>query len=63
MKLLSWGRNSEQNVYRSKAVGEPPLMLALSVFLAIRNAVESVSDEGYAEGQTLLLFLLWRRGL
>ena len=31
--------NREPTVYRSKAVGEPPLMLALSAFLAIRDAV------------------------
>ena len=30
--------------YRSKAVGEPPLMLALSVFHAIYDAVGSTSD-------------------
>ena len=41
VELLSWGRNQEENLYRSKAVGEPPLMLALSVFFAIRNAIES----------------------
>jgi len=31
--------NREKTIYRSKAVGEPPLMLALSAFLAIRDAV------------------------
>lgn len=31
--------NREDNVYGSKATGEPPLMLALSVFEAIRHAV------------------------
>ena len=33
------GANREETVYRSKAVGEPPLMLALSAFLAIRDAI------------------------
>ena len=33
--------NREKTIYRSKAVGEPPLMLALSAFLAIRDAVAS----------------------
>ena len=33
-------------IYRSKATGEPPLMLALSVFFAIKDAVASVSDNG-----------------
>lgn len=35
--------NPEKTIYRSKAVGEPPLMLSLSVFHAIRDAVASVS--------------------
>jgi xanthine dehydrogenase large subunit len=34
--------NAEDTVYRSKAVGEPPLLLPFSVFLAIRDAVSSV---------------------
>ena len=33
--------NREKTIYRSKAVGEPPLMLALSAFLAIRDAIAS----------------------
>ena len=33
--------NREDSVYRSKAVGEPPLMLALSVWEALRDAVHS----------------------
>lgn len=37
--------NPEKTIYRSKAVGEPPLMLSLSVFHAIRDAVASVSDD------------------
>ena len=31
--------NREKTIHRSKAVGEPPLMLALSAFLAIRDAI------------------------
>ena len=31
--------NREATIYRSKAVGEPPLMLAISVFSAISNAI------------------------
>jgi xanthine dehydrogenase large subunit len=38
--------NSEDTIYRSKAVGEPPLMLAVSVFLAIRDAIASVGGPG-----------------
>jgi len=33
--------NPEDTIYRSKAVGEPPLMLALSAFHAIRDALSS----------------------
>lgn len=33
--------NVEDTIHRSKAVGEPPLMLAFSVFFAIRNAIAS----------------------
>jgi len=35
--------NAEETIYRSKAVGEPPLMLALSVFSAIMDAISSLS--------------------
>ncbi len=31
--------NHENTIHKSKAVGEPPLMLALSVWLAIKNAI------------------------
>ena len=44
VKLLESGRNVEDTIYHSKAVGEPPLMLANSVFLAIKDAVASVCD-------------------
>ncbi|MEX1994845.1 MAG: xanthine dehydrogenase molybdopterin binding subunit [Steroidobacteraceae bacterium] len=37
--LVQWSRNREDSIYRSKAVGEPPLMLAMSVFFAIRDAI------------------------
>ena len=38
------GENKEETIYRSKAVGEPPLMLAISVFSALTDAVASVAD-------------------
>ncbi|TCS14115.1 xanthine dehydrogenase molybdopterin binding subunit [Caulobacter sp. BK020] len=38
------GRNVEETVHRSKAVGEPPLMLALSVLSAVNRAVAAVAD-------------------
>jgi xanthine dehydrogenase large subunit len=34
--------NREDTIYRSKAVGEPPLMLAISVFCAISDAVHAL---------------------
>ncbi|WP_350558342.1 xanthine dehydrogenase molybdopterin binding subunit [Psychrobacter sp. CAL346-MNA-CIBAN-0220] len=37
-------KNEEQTIYNSKAVGEPPLMLAASVWCAINNAVASLGD-------------------
>jgi xanthine dehydrogenase large subunit len=41
MQIDIWepGRNVEATVHRSKAVGEPPLMLAISVFSALTQAV------------------------
>jgi xanthine dehydrogenase large subunit len=39
--LLESTPNSEETIYRSKAVGEPPLMLGISVFHAIRDAIAS----------------------
>ncbi|MBY4895719.1 xanthine dehydrogenase molybdopterin binding subunit [Cupriavidus sp. AU9028] len=36
--------NAEDTIHRSKAVGEPPLLLPFSVFFAIRDAVASVAD-------------------
>ena len=40
--LWAGGVNREETVFRSKAVGEPPLMHGLSVFHALRDAVASV---------------------
>jgi xanthine dehydrogenase large subunit len=37
------GANREATIYRSKAVGEPPLMLAISVFAAIADAIHSLA--------------------
>jgi len=31
--------NRDNTIYRSKAVGEPPLMLGISAFLALSDAV------------------------
>jgi len=38
VQLLAASPNNEDAIYRSKAVGEPPLMLGMSVFHAIRDA-------------------------
>ncbi|SFJ32047.1 xanthine dehydrogenase molybdopterin binding subunit [Celeribacter neptunius] len=35
------GRNREETIYRSKAVGEPPFMLGISAFLALSDACAS----------------------
>ncbi len=35
------GENREETIYRSKAVGEPPLMLGISAWLALSNACAS----------------------
>jgi xanthine dehydrogenase large subunit len=37
--ILDDAPNREPTIFRSKAIGEPPLMLAISVWLAIRDAV------------------------
>jgi xanthine dehydrogenase large subunit len=42
--LWEKGENIRDVAHRSKAVGEPPLMLALSVFHAIYDAIGSTSD-------------------
>ena len=41
--LWSGGENREPTVHRSKAVGEPPLMIAISVHQALSDAVSSIS--------------------
>jgi xanthine dehydrogenase large subunit len=41
LKVALWPEpNREDNVFGSKAVGEPPFMLAISVYEALRHAVE-----------------------
>ena len=44
MELLPDSPNTEATVFRSKAVGEPPLMLATSVWCALRDAIASLAD-------------------
>lgn len=38
------GANVEETIHRSKAVGEPPLLLGFSAFLAIRDAVSAAGN-------------------
>ncbi len=46
--------NDEDTVFRSKAVGEPPFMLAISVWEALRNAVAAArADRGGAATATV----------
>jgi xanthine dehydrogenase large subunit len=47
-RILADTPNPEATVFRSKAVGEPPLMLAISVYLAIRDAVASLAGQRVA---------------
>jgi xanthine dehydrogenase large subunit len=42
--ILDDAPNRAPTIFRSKAVGEPPLMLAISVWLALRDAVASLAD-------------------
>lgn len=43
VEILDDKPNVHETVFRSKAIGEPPLMLAISVWLALRDAVSSLS--------------------
>jgi len=43
--MLFDNENSEDTVYKSKAVGEPPLMLGISAFLALQDAVFAVNPK------------------
>jgi xanthine dehydrogenase large subunit len=45
LKVALWPEpNREDNVHGSKAVGEPPFMLAISVYEALRHAVEQARN-------------------
>jgi xanthine dehydrogenase large subunit len=43
MKIFDRGENVEETIFKSKATGEPPFMLAISAFNAIADAISSVS--------------------
>ena len=42
-KIFKQGPNIKNVVNKSKTTGEPPLMLAMSVFFAIKDAISSIS--------------------
>ncbi len=44
VELLEGHPNSQASLYRSKAVGEPPFMLGISVWSALRDALSSLAD-------------------
>ena len=44
VKLLENADNEEKTIFRSKAVGEPPLLLAISQFLALKEAIKASSE-------------------
>ncbi|MCZ2722735.1 xanthine dehydrogenase molybdopterin binding subunit [Marinomonas sp. 15G1-11] len=47
VKLVESRKNPEATVYHSKAVGEPPFMLGIAAWCALKDAVSSVSDYRY----------------
>ena len=47
--------NREDNVFGSKAVGEPPLMLAISVYEALRDAIANARDDAPGDSQAVRL--------
>ncbi len=48
VELLPDSPNVEATIFHSKAVGEPPLMLAISVWSALRDAVASLAGYKYS---------------
>jgi xanthine dehydrogenase large subunit len=46
VRLLEGEPNGEDTIFRSKAVGEPPLMLAISTLHAIRDAIAGCAELG-----------------
>ncbi|AWK86824.1 xanthine dehydrogenase molybdopterin binding subunit [Azospirillum thermophilum] len=47
VRLYTARPNREDTVFRSKAVGEPPLILGISAWLALRDAVAAVGGHRY----------------
>jgi len=62
--------NPEATIYRSKAVGEPPLMHGISVFLALSDAIAASGDgdeyvalDAPATPETILMAVRRRKGI
>ncbi|VAV90905.1 Xanthine dehydrogenase, molybdenum binding subunit, partial [hydrothermal vent metagenome] len=49
MNIAIWkrGTNREETIYRSKAVGEPPLMLGISVLMALSDAAANATGRAH----------------
>jgi xanthine dehydrogenase large subunit len=48
VELLPDSTNVEATIFHSKAVGEPPFLLGISVWSALRDAVSSLADYRYS---------------
>ena len=44
VEIYKYGKNIENVVNKSKTTGEPPLMNAMSVFFAIKDAIASIGN-------------------
>jgi xanthine dehydrogenase large subunit len=44
VEIFKRGKNTENVINKSKTTGEPPLMNAMSVFFAIKNAIASIAN-------------------
>ena len=53
-RACTCGRTAIDSIYRSKAVGEPPLMLAIAVYSAILDAVHATDAGRPAEARSAL---------
>ena len=50
VRLTDWTENRVESLFRSKGIGEPPLPLAISTFLAVKRAIT-----GHLGSQPVLL--------
>ncbi|MDR6265934.1 xanthine dehydrogenase molybdopterin binding subunit [Roseobacter sp. N2S] len=69
VSLWEKGENTKDTIYKSKAVGEPPLMLGISAFLALSDAVAACGDgsiypnlQAPATAQEVLRAVMAQRG-